>query len=420
MGSLPGLRKGRIMEEVFVGRQPILNKNQTIYGYELLFRAVSSTRADVTDDLRATASVMANTLNDIGFSNIVGEKKGFINVNEEILSNGFIDLLPKESTVLEILEDVEITSAFVNLCTKLKEKGYSFALDDFVYSEKYLPLFKVADYVKLDILMYEKAELAEIVKLLKKHSLRLLAEKVETIEDYNRCCDLGFELFQGYFFSKPTIVTGKSLAPASVTLLKLFNSLSKEEEIAIVEQLFKRNPQLDVKLLKFMNSASFYTAEKINSIRQAIMMLGYRTLQKWISLMLFAKNDDDIKSNPLLEKAAMRGLIMESLAKTITRNRNTGDTAFITGILSLTDVLLGMPFDRILKDLNLSKDISEALSCREGLLGKLLWMMERLEKEELTDLPAALKGWGLSLRDLLEIQTNAIMEFEHIENGKEN
>jgi c-di-GMP-related signal transduction protein len=407
------------MEEVFVGRQPILNKNQSIFGYELLFRTVSSSSANVADDLLATASVMANALNDIGFRNIVGEKKGFINVNEEILSNGIIDLLPKENTVLEILEDVEINSAFISLCAGLKEKGYFFALDDFVYSDAYLPLFNVADYVKLDILMYDKKDLAHIVKLLKKHSLRLLAEKVETLDDYKQCCDLGFELFQGYFFSKPTIVSGKSLAPASVTLLKLFNSLSKEEEIDVIEQLFKRNPQLDVKLLKFMNSASFYTTQKINSIRQAIMMLGYRTLQKWISLMLFAKNDEDIRSNPLLEKAAMRGLIMESLAKEVTKNRNTGDTAFITGILSLTDVLLGMPLNKILKDLNLSKDISDALTNREGLLGKLLWITEKLEKEELNDIGETLSQWGLSLRDLLEIQTNAIMEFESIENGKE-
>jgi c-di-GMP-related signal transduction protein len=406
-----------MMEEVFVGRQPILNKNRTIFGYELLFRTVSSSTANVADDLRATASVMANTLNDIGFRNIVGEKKGFINVNEEILSNGMIDLLPKENIVLEILEDVEINSSFISLCTKLKEKGYFFALDDFLYSDSYLPLLDVADYVKLNVLMYDRKDLAEIVKLLKKHSLRLLAEKVETFDDYRQCCDFGFELFQGYFFSKPTIVRGKSMAPASVTLLKLFNSLSREEEIDVIEQLFKRNPQLDVKLLKFMNSASFYATQKISSIRQAIMMLGYRTLQKWISLMLFARNGEDIKSNPLLEKAAMRGLIMESLAKTVTKNRNTGDTAFITGILSLTDVLLGLPFDKILKDLNLSKDISDALTDRAGLLGKLLWITEKLEREELSDVRESLGEWRLTLRDLLKIQTNAIMEFESLENG---
>jgi c-di-GMP-related signal transduction protein len=408
------------VEEVFVGRQPILNKNQTIYGYELLFRTLSSSSANVTDNFRATASVMANTLNDIGFRNIVGEKKGFINVNEEILSNGIIDLLPKENTVLEILENCEINSSFVGLCTKLKEKGYLFALDDFVYSDSYLPLFKVADYVKLDILTYDKEGLIEIVKLLKKHRLRLLAEKVETAEDYRQCCELGFEFFQGYFFSKPTIVTGKSSAPTSVTLLKLFNSLSKEEEIDVIEQLFKRNPQLDVKLLKFMNSPSFYATQKINSIRQAIMMLGYRTLQKWISLMLFAKNGEDIRSNPLLEKAAMRGLIMESLAKNVTKSRNTGDTAFITGILSLTDVLLGMPLDEILKDLNLSKDISDALTNRDGLLGKLLRVTEKLEEEELNDIRDTLSEWKLDLRDLLVIQTYAIMQFEHIEDRKED
>jgi len=264
--------------------------------------------------------------------------------------------------------------------------------------------------------MYGKKELAHIAQVLKRHSLRLLAEKVETDEDYKQCCDLGFEFFQGYFFSKPIIVSGKSLTPASVTLLKLFNSLSREEEIDVIERLFKRSPQLDVKLLKFMNSASFYVTQKINSIRQAIMMLGYRTLQKWISLMLFANNGEDMRSNPLLEKAAMRGLIMESLAKDITNNRNTGDAASITGILSLTDALLGMPLEKILNDLNLSKEIFDALTNREGLLGKLLWIVEMLEEERLSEIPGPLSEWKLGLRDLLEIQTNAIMEFESIDN----
>jgi len=405
------------MEQVFIGRQPILNKREAIFGYELLFRNASSLTANVIDNSMATASVMVNVLNNIGFNNLVGDKKGFINVNNEMLAGGFIELLPKENIVLEILEHVEINTDFINLCSNLKEKGYLFALDDFVYNDSYLPLLDVADYIKLDTLMYNKKDLEDIVKLLKKHPVKLLAEKVETKEDYEYCCDLGFEFFQGYFFSKPTIITGKTISPSQMVLFELFNSLSKEDGVDMIEQHFKRNPQLDIKLLKFMNSASFYLSEKINSIRQAIMMLGYHNLQKWVALMLFAKESENIKSNPLLERATIRGLIMESLANSITKSRATGDSAFITGILSLTDALLGIPLDDIISDLNLSNEIHDALSKKVGLLGDLLIIKIKFEKEELNEIQGILDQYKLGIKDLLAAETKAIMEFEHIDNS---
>jgi c-di-GMP-related signal transduction protein len=403
------------MEQVFIGRQPILNKRETIFGYELLFRSASSLSANVTDHSMATASVMVNALNNIGFNNLVGSKKGFININEEMLSGGFIELLPKENTVLELLEHVEINNNLIELCSNLKGKGYRFALDDFIYNDSYLPLLSIAEYVKIDILEYNKKDLEDIVKLLKKHSVRLLAEKVETKEDYKYCYDLGFELFQGYFFAKPTIVTGKTISPSQMVLFELFNSLSKEEDIGIIERQFKKNPQLDIKLLKFMNSAAFYLTQKIDSIRQAIMMLGYHNLQKWVALMLFAKESTDIKSNPLLERATIRGLMMESITNNITKSRAQGDSAFITGILSLTDILLGIPLNDIISDLNLSNEIYNALASREGLLGNLLHITESFEKEELNEIQDIINKYKLGIQDLLAAETKAIMEFENID-----
>jgi c-di-GMP-related signal transduction protein len=404
------------MEQVFIGRQSILNKRETIFGYELLFRNASSMTANVTDNSMATASVMVNALNNIGFSNLVGEKKGFINVNHEMLSGGFIELLPKENTVLELLEHVEINNDLIMLCNNLKEKGYVFALDDFIYNDSYLPLLKITDYVKLDILMYDKKDLENIVKLLKNHpNIRLLAEKVETKEDYRYCYDLGFELFQGYFFAKPTIVTGKTMSSSQLVLFELFNSLSKEEDISIIERQFKKNPQLDIKLLKFMNSATFYLTQKIDSIRQAIMMLGYHNLQKWVALMLFAKESEDIKSNPLLERATIRGLMMESTANNLTKSKIKGDSAFIAGIISFTDILLGIPLNDIISDLNLSNEIYNALTSREGFLGDLLYITEKFEKEELNEIQNILNKYKLVTEDLLAAETKAITNFEHID-----
>ncbi|MCX5807255.1 MAG: HDOD domain-containing protein [Proteobacteria bacterium] len=404
------------MEQVFIGRQTILNKRESTFGYELLFRNASSLTANVTDNSMATASVMVNALNNIGFKNLVGEKKGFINVNYEMLSGGFTELLPKDNTVLEILEHVDINTDLIALCGNLKEIGYCFALDDFIYNDSYLPLLNIAQYIKLDILMYNKKDLEDIVKLLKKHPVKLLAEKVETKEDFKYCYDLGFEFFQGYFFSKPTIVTGKTISSSQLVLFELFNSLSKEEEINIIERQFKKNPQLDIKLLKFINSAGFYLTQKIDSIRQAIMMLGYHNLQKWVALMLFAKESEDLKSNPLLERATIRGLMMESMANSLTKSRTKGDSAFIAGILSLTDALLGIPLNDIISDLNLSKEIYNALVTREGFLGELLYITEKFEKEELNEIQDILSQHKIDIKDLLAAETKAIMEFEHIDN----
>lgn len=401
------------MEETFVGRQPILTRDQKIYGYELLFRSSSSLHANVTNDDHATATVMVNALNNFGLYSLIGSKKGFMNFSAEILDSGFIDLLPKDAVVLEILESVEINSKLIETCQALKKKGYAFALDDFTYSEEATPLLAIADYVKFDILLTDRDTLAKSVELVKKYPCKLLAEKVETRDDFTYCKEIGFNYFQGYFFEKPTVIKGKTLSPAQSVLFELFNSLSREAEIETVEAFFRRNPQLDLKLLKFMNSAQFYLSQAIRSIRQAIMLLGYRNLRKWVALMLFAQDGQDLKSNPLLERASIRGLIMEKLADKITRNKELSDSAFIVGILSLSDTLLGIPMDEILQGLNLSPEIIEALKNRDGALGKPLAIVENLEQESLDMIEDSLKQHSLELEDLLLIETDAILEYEH-------
>lgn len=401
------------MEETFVGRQPILTRDKKIYGYELLFRSESSLHANVTNDDHATATVMVNALNNFGLYGLIGSKKGFINFSAEILDSGFIDLLPKEVVVLEILESVEINSKLIDTCRALKNKGYAFALDDFIYSEEAIPLLELADYIKFDILLTDREKLAKSVELVKKHSCKLLAEKVETIDDFTYCAEIGFDYFQGYFFEKPTVIKGKTLSPAQTVLFELFNSLSREADIEAVEAFFRRNPQLDLKLLKFMNSAQFYISQAIRSIRQAIMLLGYNNLKKWVALMLFAQDGQDLKSNPLLERASIRGLIMEKLANKITRNKDLSDSAFIVGILSLSDTLLGIPMDEILQGLNLSPEIIEALNNRDGTLGKPLAIIENLEQDALDMIEDSLKQHSLELKDLLLIETAAILEYEH-------
>ncbi|MCX8109725.1 MAG: EAL domain-containing protein [Syntrophorhabdaceae bacterium] len=403
------------MEKIFVGRQPILNRNEIIFGFELLFRKGTTSQAGVTDGTAASASVIVHSLNDLGLNNIIGKKKGFINVNAEILSSGFIELLPSDNIILEILEDVEIDNKVIQLCKSLKEKGFCLALDDFVYSESIEPLIPLADFIKIDVMASERDTLPELLKILKRHPVRVLAEKVETKEDFDFCTRLGFEFFQGYFFQKPVVIEGSSASPSQLILLELFNEVSRESDINIIEKLFKKSPELDIKLLNFLNSASFYLRQKISSIRHAIMALGYRNLQKWIALLLFAKQGVDIKSNPLMERAAIKGMFMENIAMRITKNRHEADSAFITGILSISEALLGMPMEKIVDKLNLSEDIQMALLHRQGLLGDLLSISRILEKEDVTCITPILEKYRINLEEVFQLEMDSIMGFEKME-----
>lgn len=403
------------MEKAFVGRQPILNKNELIFGFELLFRKGQTTSSNITDGTSATATVLVHSLNDFGLNNLIGKKKAFINVNYEILSSGFCELLPAENTVFEILEDVKVTHNLIEKCKFLKSKGYKIALDDFIYHESLKPLIDIADFIKIDIMGQKKENLKELVRLLNSYPATLLAEKVETKEEFLLCLNLGFQLFQGYFFERPTIIEGSTISTSQFTLLELFNELSREGEIDHIEKIFKKSPELDVKLLNFINSAAFYHSQKITSIRQGIIILGYRNLQKWISLMLFTKPGVDIKSNPLLERAAIRGFIMEFLSNKITKNKNIGDQAFIVGILSIAHAILNITIKELTEKLNLSEEIKHALIDREGLLGDLLSLIEMLENNNLTEIESILTKYNLSTKELYECETQAILNFEKME-----
>ncbi len=407
------------LNDAFIGRQPILDREQRIFGYELLFRSGQTGAANVLDNAQATASVMVNALNNIGVRNLIGDKKGFVNVDAEILKSGVVELLPREQTVLEILETVHLTEEIVELCRKLKQDGYHFALDDFVYDESFVPLFDMVDYVKIDVLISDKNTIEEMVRLFKKYHLKLLAEKVENREDFDYLRHLGFSFFQGYFFAKPSVLTSKTISSAHIVLIDLLRLLSKEAEFHLIEQLFKRNPELQIKLLKFINSASFYSVQHITSIRQSISLLGYRKLQKWITLLLFAGSDEDMETNPLLERAAIRGRLAELLVKKITASEAAADSAFITGVLSLIDVLFKMPMDQAVKELNLSEEIQAALIHGEGLLGAAIAITEGLEQEAFADTAGLLGKFKLTLDDLFFMEKTAILEYENYKDDED-
>jgi c-di-GMP-related signal transduction protein len=322
-----------------------------------------------------------------------------------------LELLPKEQVVIELLENINVTDTVIERCRDLKNKGFVLALDDNIFTSATIPLYETVDIVKIDILQVPATELPRMVKQLRNWPLALVAEKVETCEHFLFCKDLGFELFQGYFFARPSVIHQKRLDIAKIELINLVNEIMAGADITVLEACFKRNPNLSINLLRLVNSVAFGLREKIRSLRHALMVLGQRQLLRWVTLALFANDNSASLSPPLMELAAIRGRLMELLAQFNVQKTGCGDypdRAFITGILSLADVLFETSMESLVGHLNLTEEISAALISREGLLGRNLQMIEKLEQNEFNSVSQRLESFGLASEELLNAQISSI------------
>jgi EAL and modified HD-GYP domain-containing signal transduction protein len=286
-----------------------------------------------------------------------------------------LELLPADQMVLEILETVEITSTVIERCATLKRRGFTIALDDVgQLSDAQSHLLPHIDIVKLDLMLLGDEKLSGAVSRLKDFRGKLLAEKLDRPEQFATCLELGFDLFQGYYFAKPAVLSAKRADPSKLSLLKLLGLVLGDAENNELETAFKQDAKLPYNLLKLVNSVGAGTNQKITSLAQAIMVLGRRQLQRWMQLLLFAmQGDGGAFPNPLTQLAATRGKMMEIMARIAAgSDRTLSDRAYMVGVFSLLDVLLAMPMQNIMDELNLSDDMREALLERSGTLGQLL------------------------------------------------
>lgn len=398
-------------EKFFLGRQPILDTKHEIVGYELLFRSAESLlTANVQDYLFASASVILNALSDFGIQGVLGRYKGFFNLDTQMLLSDLVELLPKDQVILELLEYVPVTDEVVARCRELKEQGFVLALDDNLFTEEFEPLYELADIVKVDILQVPDGELPAMVNKFRKWSVQLLAEKVETLAQFELCEKLGFELFQGYFFAHPVVLKQNRVDTSQMTLSRLLNLVMADADIKEIEETFKHNPNLTYNLLKLVNSVAMGCREQIKTLRHAIMVVGMQQLKRWIILALFAYRDSRGITSPLLEMAACRGRFMENLVKCIPfgGDRELPEKAFMVGVLSLLDVLFEVPIAEIINQLNLTDDIKKAILTRDGQLGTILLLVERLEHSDFKGALPLLEKTRLTMDNLLTAQIETI------------
>jgi c-di-GMP-related signal transduction protein len=397
-----------------IGRQPILNGLEEIVGYELLFRSPKSmASADIQCQVKATSCVMLNVLSSFGIREILGDQRGYINVDAEMLLSDAIELLPSDMIGLELLEHIEITPAIIERCKNLKEKGYLLALDDHRYNEKYKELYDgPVDIIKMDMLAIPLEDQYREVELFSQYPVKLLAEKVDSRHVYLRCRKMGFELFQGYFFARPSLVKKARLANSSSTFFQLMQQLSGDAEIDEIEQTFKHSPALTYKLLLLVNSVSFTTREKIRTVRHAITQVGMQHLKRWVQLAIFADDGGLGMNNPLLDMAAARAAFMEELARLeLDKNRllryAQPDECFMLGTLSVLKDVFDISLDEMSSSLNLSDELFAALNTHEGDLGTMLCLAEMIEHLEFDEAEQCLSRLGVPPELVMDCQKRA-------------
>jgi len=362
------------MGNIRIARQPIYDRDLQVFAYELLYRAGASNHSGADTDTnfdgdRATAALLGSAFGDLGIERLVGDKRAFINFTRNLLLGGQIRELPPEVIVVEVLEDIKPEPDVVNALRELAMQGYVIALDDFEFREELMPLVKLADIIKVDIAPMDQETLRYNAQRLSEWPVKLLAEKVETPEEYELCKSLGFDYFQGYFFCRPRVVSGRRPTANSQALMQLMSRLM-DPEVTFQElaELAAQDPSLSYRLLKLVNSAHFNLSHRVESLQQAMRYLGLKQLRTWISFMLFAGLQD--KPDELLAVSLTRARMCELMAGDL--GRDDPNTYWTMGLLSTLDAFLDLEMSVILKQLPLSETLNAALLNGEGAKGAVL------------------------------------------------
>ena len=357
------------MQDIFIGRQPIFDRDLNVYAYELLFRCSMANHAGQIDGDQATSQVIVNVFMELGLDQIVGSHWAFINITRSFITTSAPLPFPKDRVVLEILEDIRPDQEVIDGLRDLTSQGYVVALDDFVFHESLRPLVELAHIIKIDLMTLSRDKLDEHVRLLRKHEVKLLAEKIETEEEFEYCKSLGFDYFQGYFLSKPSIVQGAQLPPNRLSVLQLLAKMQDPNfDAKDLERLISNDVALSYKLLRYMNSAFFAFPKEIDSIRQAVVYLGTRAIKTWVSLLAVAGLGD--KPAELVTQAMHRARMCELLARTA--RRPNPESYFTVGLFSLLEALMEAPLEKILESLPFSEDMRNALLKQQGPYGEAL------------------------------------------------
>ena len=382
-------------EVVFIARQPVFHLDGTVWGYELLFRSSEQNAVHVFDDEHATSSVIVDGLS-LAREGMGSSARVLINFPENMLTSGAGFALPKDVCVVEILESVQANETTLDAVLRLKEAGYTIALDDYVGQPELRPFVDLVDIVKIDVLALDSdpARIGGILESLP-DDLILLAEKVEDLETYDKLPGLGFSLFQGFFFSKPEILPGKKLTSNELTKLQLLSELAKPDfDPAKMAEILKSDPSLSYRLFRYINSAGMGLRQKVTSLKRAIDMMGMIQAKQWLMTALVADINTSPKAGELVYLAVLRAKFLEQICHDSNLKTCEPEALFMTGLFSLLDAMLGLRMEEVLGVLPLEGNVVKGL-LGEGDFYELLRLASSFERAHWAEASRRLNQLGL-------------------------
>jgi EAL and modified HD-GYP domain-containing signal transduction protein len=384
------------MKDFYLGRQAIYDREGRLFAYELLFRSDNSDAASLQTLLNgdsASSEVLLNTFMEIGLERIAGNARVFINLTRNLIACDHPLALQKDRVVMELLEDIPVDEALIEEVSCLSKMGIQLALDDYVFDPVWDPLLPWVDIIKLEIPALTIDRIREELPKLRRHKLKLLAEKVETREEYDALRAMGVDYFQGYFFSRPELIEGKRLEENQTVILRLLSELNRPDaSIEEIETLIGQDAALSYKTLRYINSAAVGFPRKVESIGQAVIFMGINRIRAWANLLVMAGLKERAQDHYLM--ALVRAHLCESLLAG--SPSNTTGTGFTVGLLSILDLLLGLPLEEIVKELGLSDQINDALLQGRGMAGEALSCVRLVENGDWQEVSFP----GLSKREI--------------------
>jgi len=354
---------------ILCARQPIFNDQLDVFAYELLFRDSDTEYANVYAEDNASSQVILNAFTEHPFENLLEGKKGFVNFTRDLLRTS--PPISAEKVVIEILEHVVVDDEMIKDVKRLKDEGYTIALDDYVFSGHHHELLELADIIKIDVLSQSYASVSRELEALEKYNVSFLAEKIETKKDFIQCKELGFTLFQGYFLSKPNNVKGKIINGDQAALMRFLKILQDQNaEFNDIEAVISISPILTYKLLRLINSAAFAFEGTITSIQKALTILGLEKVRTWGSML--AMTEMPSKPEILCVNTLIRAKMCGSLASALSETDTPVESLFMVGLLSTMDAFLDLPMEEVVSSLGLPALIEEILIERKGSMGLIL------------------------------------------------
>jgi len=366
--------------DIFVARQPVFTRKKKVFGYELLFRLdLENIFPEINGDT-ATANVLTNTFFTFELNEILAGKPGLINFTKNLILQKTPLLFPKEHIIIEVLENIEPEPEVIESLRVFKRKGFRIALDDFVYEPKFDPMISLCTIIKFDIIATPLDSIASIIMDIRSnHKVSLLAEKVETHQQFEQAMAMGFDLFQGYFFAKPEILTKKDVSPNQIIKMRLINELWKKDlELETIENLIKKDLSVSYKLLKFLNSAYYRRPIAINTIKDAILFLGTDELKKFIHVIAISDLNEN-KPNELIRSSVIRARMCE-LCGGMLKTQFSSEELFTIGLFSSMDAILDRPMKEILPTIAFSGKIKAALLGQDKQYSILHLLVTNFEK----------------------------------------